>query len=291
MSARFDPTLDELGPWFEALQAWDVAVTASGPEPEVRTASYGPHPDQVVDVHRPASGNARGRVVSVHGGSFADDYTREVNLPLVRALVRQGFEVWNVEYRRARPGAGGFVETTRDVEAAVELATADGAQVAVVGHSAGGYLGAWASSLPGVRTLIALGGIFDLEDYARSGPDADEIANWMGTTPDLSPEVYDASRLSRRLPARTRHVLVHGLEDRTVSVSHSRAHAACIALSGDEVELDLLPATGHYALIDPREPCFDHLVRLLSQHASPPISMHDGRRDPADAAPRTGGTS
>ena len=102
----------------------------------------------------------------------------------------------------------------------------------------------------------------DLEDSARSGRDEGSIAAWLGGTPDISTECYAQARLQRRLPAQARHVLLHGAEDRTVSPTQSRSYAATIALSGDDVSLDVLAETGHYALIDPRDQHSDSVVRV-----------------------------
>lgn len=269
MTATYDPADEQLEQWFEELYAWDKGEGDDGQALSHRIVSYGYSHDQVIDVWTPDHLTADLTVVSIHGGFFAEQYTRVVNAPLARALARSGFEVWNIEYRRADPGTGGFLETTSDVRSAVELAASSRpGRLAVVGHSAGGFLAEWSAALDVVDLVVLLSGVTDLEDSARSGHDEGTIAAWLGGTPDIATDRYVQARLHRRLPAQARHVLLHGAEDQTVSPTQSRSYAATIALSGDDVSLDVLAQTGHYALIDPREPAFHSVVRILAKEAS-----------------------
>jgi acetyl esterase/lipase len=266
--APHDPPDETLGEWFAELGAWDEHQAAAGPEVIHTVVSYGDHPDQVVDVWTPGERTHELLVVSIHGGFFAEDYTRDVNTPLSRALARQGFEVWNIEYRRAAPGAGGFHETTADVRAAVEEASSTSTlPLAVVGHSAGGYLAAWAAALDVVDAVVVLAGATDLEDSARGGRDEGAVSAWLGGPPETSPEAFRTTRLQRRLPTGVPHVLVHGAEDTTVPIAQSRSYAAALALAGDDVSVRTEPSTGHYALIDPRSATFSTIIRVLTDAA------------------------
>ncbi|MEU2582852.1 alpha/beta hydrolase [Streptomyces avermitilis] len=123
-------------------------------EPDV-TASYGAHPDQVIDFYAPrgvesgasgASGAQAGAgvpgvlaplVVVLHGGAWRAPYDRRHVTPFVDFLARRGFAVANVEYRRggdtvpaqggadaaqggAGPVAGRWPDTFDDVAAALD---------------------------------------------------------------------------------------------------------------------------------------------------------------------------
>ena len=269
MNAAYDPSDEDLGKWFEELYAWDEREDTPGPVLGHRTVSYGNSDDQTIDVWTPDQVRSELVVVTIHGGFFAEEYTREVNAPLSRAIARRGYEVWNIEYRRARPGSGGFTQTTSDVRSAVELAAASRpGRLAIVGHSAGGYLAEWSAALDVVDLVIVVGGVTDLEDSARSGRDEGSIAAWLGGAPGMAPARYAEARLQPRLPAHARHVLLHGAEDQTVPLAQSCSYAAAIALAGEDVSLHVLPETGHYAFIDPREPAFERLVDVLASEAS-----------------------
>ncbi|MDQ8706598.1 alpha/beta hydrolase [Streptomyces sp. LHD-70] len=138
------------------------------------TASYGEHPDQVVDFYAPRVGDGRPAplVVVLHGGAWRAPYDRQHLTPFADFLARRGFAVANVEYRRGpgdippqgtavphqgaqAPVAGRWPETFDDVAAAVDalpalvpshLPQADPRRVVLTGHSAGGHLALWAAA-------------------------------------------------------------------------------------------------------------------------------------------------
>jgi acetyl esterase/lipase len=117
-----------------------------------RTHSYGGDRSQVADLHLPRGPGPHPVVVLVHGGSWGRRYGRIVMRGLAGDLLRGGWAVWNIEYRRIGNG-GGWPETFEDVAAAIDLLAAINApidldRVSLVGHSAGGHLALWAASRP-----------------------------------------------------------------------------------------------------------------------------------------------
>ncbi len=88
-------------------------------------------------------------MVLIHGGSWHARYGRIVMRGLGGDLVRRGWAVWNIEYRRLGDG-GGWPATFEDVAAAIDHlervpAPLDLDRVSVLGHSAGGHLALWAA--------------------------------------------------------------------------------------------------------------------------------------------------
>jgi acetyl esterase/lipase len=231
------------------------------------TIAYGPHPDQVGDLWLPEGVDDPPVVVSLHGGYFADEYRRDLHEAIAAELVARGFAVWNVEYRRA--GAGGFRETTGDVWAAVDaLGAVPGpaaGQVAVFGHSAGGYLTEWLAPHPRVGLVVPLAAATDLEGVVRAGWDSGAVADWLGAGPDDDPELYRAADLYRRLPTGTARVLIHGTADDRVGVEQSRSFAAAASGLGDPTELVELEGVGHFEFLDPATPAFEALYRALDR--------------------------
>lgn len=137
-------------------EAEEVALFRLAPVPPDGRVAYGDHPDQVLDLYRPARGAVRGPlVVLLHGGFWRAAYDRTHLSPLAAALAGHGLPVALAEYRRAG-GGGGLPETFEDVRDAVATAaeraltdTGCGAPVVVAGHSAGGQLALWAASRAG----------------------------------------------------------------------------------------------------------------------------------------------
>ncbi|MFJ1731107.1 alpha/beta hydrolase [Streptomyces sp. NPDC088254] len=138
------------------------------------TASYGDHPDQVIDFYAPREGSAPTDTVPLiavlHGGAWRAPYDRRHITPFASYLAERGFAVANVEYRRGReqgpakepaqqptpaPIAGRWPHTFDDVAAALDalpalareaLPQADPRRTVLTGHSAGGHLALWAAA-------------------------------------------------------------------------------------------------------------------------------------------------
>ncbi|WP_217209933.1 alpha/beta hydrolase [Streptomyces sp. AC550_RSS872] len=143
-------------------------------------ATYGDHPDQVIDFYAPrgetAPGDLAPLVVVLHGGAWRAPYDRRHVTPLADFLARRGFAVANVEYRRGAeagdsaggavspggeggvgggPVAGRWPDTFDDIAAALDalpalvretLPQADPRRTVLTGHSAGGHLALWAAA-------------------------------------------------------------------------------------------------------------------------------------------------
>ncbi|MFD1541560.1 alpha/beta hydrolase family protein [Nonomuraea guangzhouensis] len=262
-------------------------------EPDV-TASYGEHPDQVIDFYAPRAGiEAKAPLVIVlHGGAWRAAYDRRHISPLATFLARRAFAVASVEYRRggAEPGAAGrWPETLDDVAAAIDalpglvtdvLPQADSRRTVVIGHSAGGQLALWAAARhvlpeespwrrpePSVVGVVALAPIADLTKARELAVCSGAALQFLG-----GPERFEERRLSADpaalLPTGVPTALVQGRTDVVVpaEVAESFVHAA--AKAGQTVRLTLVDDAGHFPLIDPAaDACAlvaEEITRLLN---------------------------
>ncbi|MGW0766196.1 alpha/beta hydrolase [Streptomyces sp. NPDC002676] len=147
-------------------------------DPDV-SATYGDHPDQVIDFYAPRTGpdsplapdSLAPLVVLLHGGAWRARYDRRHITPFADYLSHRGFAVANMEYRRGggpipeqskgaegdegTPLAGRWPDTFDDVAAALDalpglvreaLPQADPRRTVLTGHSAGGHLALWAAA-------------------------------------------------------------------------------------------------------------------------------------------------
>jgi acetyl esterase/lipase len=235
-----------------------------------RTIRYGPHRSQCADLYLPCGPGPHPVMVVLHGGSWQKRYGRAVMRGLVGDLVRRGWAVWNVEYRRVGEG-GGWPATFADVAAAIDhLGELDAPleldAVSVLGHSAGGHLALWAASrgklppdAPGaqpavaLRRAIALAGVCDLAGaHRRWHGGAAQLL--MEGSPEELPERYALADPLALAPLEIPVLLVHGSRDETVSIELSYSYQQGASAAGGRVELiEVLGDAGrHRAFLNPR---------------------------------------
>lgn len=247
---------------------------------------YGSHRSQRADLYLPKGAGPFPVMVLVHGGSWQVRYGKIVMRGLAGDLVRRGWAVWNIEYRRLGDG-GGWPETFQDVAEAIDCldrlrAPLDLERVSILGHSAGGHLALWAAGraklpagAPGapsahsrvrLRRVISQAGVCDLAGGYRKwhgGP----VRRLMGGSPEELPERYALADPMAQVPLDVPVLLVHGVEDTTVSVGLSRGYERAARAAGGSVQLVEIegPAGAHRAHIDPRGVAWAAVVSRLER--------------------------
>lgn len=243
--------------------------------------SYGPHPDQVADLHLPEGVDGPLPLVLLfHGGVWREPHDRVHLRPFAAALAATGAVVASVEYRRV-DGAGGWPATFDDAGLACDQlpglvagcgvgAGVDRDAVALVGHSAGGHLALWsalrhltAPAAPGHRTsalpvagVAALGAVVALTQFWWESAERPTVERLMGGDPAAVAERYAAADPTLLGPAACPVVLVHGADDEAVPVRTARDYAAGRA----GARLVELPGTGHFDVIDPASAAWSAVV-------------------------------
>jgi acetyl esterase/lipase len=255
-----------------------------------RSHRYGPHPSQRADLYVPAGPGGHPVIVLIHGGSWQKRYGKIFTRALAGDLLRRGYSVWNIEYRRVGAG-GGWPQTFTDVAAAIDhLAELEDPQldldrVTLLGHSAGGHLALWAAGRPNLpagapgaldgpppvrpRQAVSLAGVADLTDAYRRWHGG-IVRELMGGSPEQVPERYAAGDPIRLLPLEIPALLVHGIKDPTVSIELSRGYAEAARAAGSEVELvEIGGEVGHRTHLDPRSAAWAAVVERLGDPTSP----------------------
>jgi acetyl esterase/lipase len=217
--------------------------------------SYGPHPSQVCELFE--APEPSGVAVLIHGGFWRARYGRELEHAVARDLVRRGWAVWNIEYRRLGEG-GGWPATFDDVAAAIDAVPIEASQVVAIGHSAGGQLAAWAAGRTAVTGVVSQAGALDLPELWRLGTSDHVVRQLLGGSPDEVPDRYEAATPSPPLGVPT--LLVHGERDEDVPVSMSRDFAAA---AGDDCKLVVIDDEGHSEHLEPRSRCWQAVTEWL----------------------------
>jgi acetyl esterase/lipase len=245
--------------------------------------AYGAHRSQRADLYLPRAAGPHPVMVTIHGGAWHKRYGRSLMRGLAGDLLRRGWAVWNIEYRRLG-GGGGWPATFEDVAAAIDhLRTLDAPidldGVSFLGHSAGGHLALWAGARghlpagapgahPGVLPTRVVGqaAVCDLTrayEIWHGGP-LDEL---MGGPPEQFPERYAAGDPMQLPPLSVPVLFVHGTADRTVSIKPVRRYVKRAREAGGSAELIEIEggAGSHRAHVDPRGQAWTAVTRWLGQ--------------------------
>jgi acetyl esterase/lipase len=266
-----------------------------------RSHRYGPHASQRGDLYVPPDLGPHPVIVLIHGGSWQKGYGKVFTRGLAGDLLRRGFAVWNIEYRRVGAG-GGWPETFADTAAAIDQLAVLGDPrldldwVTLIGHSAGGHLALWAAGRPNLpadapdaldgpprvrpRLVISLAGVADLTDAYRRWHGG-VVKDLMGGSPEEVPARYAAGDPMRLLPLEIPALLVHGVRDETVSIEIARGYAEAARIAGGEVELvEIEGDVGHRTHLNPRSAAWAAVLARLQAPSPVPATARAGAGHP-----------
>jgi acetyl esterase/lipase len=218
-------------------------------------------------------------VVYIHGGGWQSGHTRHsaafANWPAVLAsLARKGYVVASIEYRLS--GEARFPAALEDVKTAVRWLRSRAAELGVDrnravlwGGSAGGHLAALAAMSCGVaeltpkladdgpltaavakesdcvQGLVAWYGVFDFKAIGEIDPNA-APARFLGCSLESCSQVATLASPIAHLDARDPPaLLIHGEQDRVVSVGQSRAFQRALQTQGIRSTLIIAPDVDH----------------------------------------------
>jgi acetyl esterase/lipase len=255
----------------------------------VRSA-YGEDPSQFGYLALPDRSRPLATVVLIHGGAWEAGYDYKSMTPMGQALVKAGFAVWAIEYRRLGAG-GGWPSTFEDVARGIDhLSTlsrrhpaADDEiltrRAALVGHSAGGQLAVWAASrrtstpggLPAFAPsgVVSLAGPLDLTAASRFSRMGRPVRSLMGGSVDAVPEHYRAGDPTLLVPASVPVWAVHPVYDVQVPLSQATSYVAADRSAGGEAELVQVSGS-HNTVIDPGEPSWTAVLACITKAAQGP---------------------
>lgn len=234
--------------------------------------SYGNDPLQFGELTLPEGAGPHPVVVFLHGGCWLAKYDLPHTRALAGALSKEGFAVWNIEYRRVGDAGGGWPGTFLDVGSGADHLQTLAAEhkldldhVIASGHSAGGHLALWLAGrhkLPAssalhaenplhVSAVLALAPASQLDELHKRGVCGNVVDKLLGGSPKVFPERYDHAMPSRLAPLGVPQVLLLGKLDTDWSWN-GEAYLKDPKLAEDKTaEAIIAPDAGHFELIDP----------------------------------------
>ncbi len=192
---------------------------------------YGPDASNVGD-HR-AHGGSSALIVLVHGGFWFPQWGRDQLDSAAIDLYERGHDTLNVAYRLSPPWPG----SGHDILSAVLWAKARYDRVALLGHSAGGYLALWSHARQPVDLAVGLAAITDL----RLVEDVETVGQILGAGGP------------RTLRATSDTILFHGDDDAEVSLEHTTD-------ASEFADVQVLNGVGHFDLINPRRAHWEQIA-------------------------------
>ncbi|MGA9712992.1 MAG: alpha/beta hydrolase [Candidatus Sulfotelmatobacter sp.] len=207
----------------------------------------------------PSGKGPRGLAICIHGGYWRAKYDLGYMGHLCAALTARGIATANLEYRRVGNAGGGWPATFADVRAGYQLLLQnarkyefDARRVVVMGHSAGGQLGlCLAAHETGVRAVVSLAGVVDLQQAYALHLSDDAVVEFLGGTPAEVPDHYREAD-PMKLAIGARQWLVHGAEDDVVPPAFSRDYVAAKQKMKEDARLVEIAGAAHFEVVDPR---------------------------------------
>ena len=228
----------------------------------METITYGDDASQFAELTR-ARGASKGVVVIIHGGFWKSAYDLSLGRPLAASLSENGWDAYNLEYRRVGNG-GGWPNTFDDISAGIDaLGGVDGldtSMVVTLGHSAGGHLAVLAAgrsnaAVP-VTAVISQAGVLDLAAADEANLGSGAVCAFMGDA------AYTAADPMAQIPLPVPVRCIHGIDDDIVPINQSIGYVERASAAG--ADADLVRVEGdHFVVIDPSSQAWVRTLKIL----------------------------
>lgn len=234
---------------------------------------YGGDSLQFGELWLPEDNEPHTTVIMIHGGCWLSIYPGTELMDLIAEdLSKNGFAVWNLEYRRLGHDGSGYPGTFLDAAKGADYIReiADEYElpldrVIASGHSAGGHLAGWLASrkkIPAesplyshnpieIHGVISLAGINNLESYANYGssPCGDQTVKKLVNNETRGEIAYSDTSPVEMLPLGIPFIEVNAAFDSPVPPFFGYQFVQAAKQAGDAAKHVLLTESGHFEMI------------------------------------------
>ncbi|MGO8795131.1 MAG: alpha/beta hydrolase family protein [Candidatus Sulfotelmatobacter sp.] len=249
----------------------DDILSLAPPAADARVP-YGRDANQFIDLRLPKGTTSHPLAIVIHGGYWRARYDLLYAGHICAALTAKGIATANLEYRRIGNAGGGWPGTFADIRSAYQFLLQkagqygfDGKRLVVMGHSAGGQLAlCLAAHEPGVKGVVSLAGVVDLQRAYTLHLSNDAVVEFLGGTPA---EVEDHYREAdpMKLAVRARQWMVHGAADDVVPPAFSRDYVAAKKKMKEDARLVEIAGAGHFEVVDPRSGAWKRVESAVAE--------------------------
>src|SRR6202050_2774540 len=249
----------------------DDILSLAAPRADARV-TYGEDSNQFLDLRLPSGKGPHGLAVCVHGGYWRARYDLEYMGHLCAALSARGIASANLEYRRVGNIGGGWPGTFADVRAGYQFLLqnarkyeVDVQRIVAIGHSAGGQLGlCLAAHETGVKAVVSLAGVVDLQRAYRLHLSNDAVVEFLGGTPAEGADHYREAD-PMKLAISARQWLVHGAADDIVPPDFSIDYTSAKHKMKEDARLLQIARAGHFEVVDPGSAAWKDVERVVTE--------------------------
>lgn len=221
---------------------------------ESELLKYGDHPDQHFILAHPFKQPSLGTAVLVHGGYWRQRITASVMQPMADDLLRSGWSVANVEYRRGPDHP--WPTPSFDVAAAIQLVRStlryqgQSEAAILIGHSVGGQLALLNSNF--ADAVVGLAPVTDASKVHAESLGDGAAMEYFGDSPAGIPAIYHDASPIQAPPPSVPTLLVHGFNDDRVPLEHTREYLD--SLAGHVLPEQMIHRSlDHFEIIDPQQ--------------------------------------
>jgi acetyl esterase/lipase len=228
---------------------------------------YGNEQSQYGELYVPLT-NCVGTICLLHGGFWTMPHGLNQFDEVATELVKLGYCVWNIEYRRIGEAIHHWGDTFYDtINAVNELVDIKNTynnislhNVIVIGHSAGGQLAIWLNSQDlkiGVSKFIGLSPILDLEAAYYTNVGNGSVEKLLHGKPKEFPERYFYGSPILQSKKKSPELIIHGKKDEYIPIKWSKSYHEKIRQLTNASKLIELENCGHMDFIDAKSNAFD----------------------------------